>query len=351
MSAKTSARQRAWMQKVQERISAISGILADMKGVKLLALGRTVLQKATGLREVEVVASQGYRTLLMWSLFIGMISHEVLSPDRIATELLTLLGCMPQFMSSALTFAVFAIISAATHEGTLLVAQAFTSLSLISLLTFPLNQLVQAAPQLLACSACFGRIQDFLDQPEKEDVGELDLDPSVPDTEEGLRDNDHNDEHGDQSEKPNDGPSFSAISIHDASFAWSSSARPPVREINLAVPVGSIEVLLGAVGSGKSTLLQGVLGNARIVSGSLQVAPLSLSYCGQTSWLMSGTIRDNIIAGSRFEPQWYAYTLWACSLNRDLQFLSNGDLSEVASNGSSLSGGQKQRIVGLSVLT
>jgi hypothetical protein len=71
------------MQKVQGRLSAICGVVADMKAIKLLGLSKTVLETVTGLREVEVEASQSYRTLLMWSLFIGMLSHHILSPDQI----------------------------------------------------------------------------------------------------------------------------------------------------------------------------------------------------------------------------------------------------------------------------
>lgn len=69
------------MQEVQERLGAICGFLADMKAIKLLALGKTVLQQATDLRQIEVDASQGYRTLLMWSLLIGMATqtHKGLS--------------------------------------------------------------------------------------------------------------------------------------------------------------------------------------------------------------------------------------------------------------------------------
>ena len=297
-----------------------------------------------------MATSQGYRTLLMWSLFIGTPCHRALNPEYVVRDLLTLSGGMPQFMSSALTFAVFAIISAATHHGSLLVAQAFTSLSLISLLTFPLNQLVQAAPQLLACSACFGRIQEFLDQPEKEAMCELDFEQRISDDpqtyvhEDGSKDD--QDVRDDEDEKASVGSSINGISLRDVSFAWSPSAGPVIlQDISLNVPVGSIEMLLGPVGSGKSTLIQGILGNARRVTGSLHVAHGSLSYCGQASWLMSGTIRDNVTAGSAFDDRWYKYTLWACSLERDLQQLPAGDRTEVGSNGSALSGGQKQRVV------
>jgi ATP-binding cassette subfamily C (CFTR/MRP) protein 1 len=256
---------------------------------------------------------------------------------------------MPQFMSSALTFAVFAIISAATHDRSLFVAQAFTSLSLISLLTTPLNQVVQAAPQLLACSACFGRIEEFLEQPEKEgcesELERGDIDNLQKYAHEDLEKNreDEKDE-----EIPIDSSissPVSAVSIRGADFTWSPTAEPVLHNITLQIYMNAIEVLLGPIGSGKSTLIQGILGNARRTRGSVQVVPSSSSFCRQTSWLMSGTIRDNITAGSAFDVEWYRYTLWACSLDREVQRLPIGDLTQVGSNGNSLSGGQKQRVV------
>ena len=69
------------MEKVQERLGAICSVLADMRAIKLLGLSKTVLRNVTGLRETEVDASQGYRTLLMWSLFIGMSRHRALIAD------------------------------------------------------------------------------------------------------------------------------------------------------------------------------------------------------------------------------------------------------------------------------
>lgn len=344
LSAQTSLRQRVWMQKVQERLSAICGFLVDMKAIKILTLGRNILHRATDLRQVEVDASQGYRTLLMWSLFIGMTS-----PKRQAHfELRSLIrsGCMPQFMSSALTFAVFAIISAATNDRSLMVAQAFTSLSLISLLTQPLNQLVQASPQLLACSACFTRIEEFLELPEKDGVSEMKSEQSRSDETQTFS---HEESEKDKREKQNGeidvGLSTIAVSIREASFGWSPSFSPVLHNINLEIRKHSIEVLCGPIGSGKSTLIHGILGNARRITGSLQVAPETSSYCGQVPWLMSGTIRDNILAGSAFDNDWYKYTLWACSLDIDL--LQGGDLTDVGSNGNALSGGQKQRVVSL----
>ena len=54
-----------------------------------------------------------------------------------------------------------------------------------------------------------------------------------------------------------DGP---AICIRDASFAWSFTAQPVLRNVDLVVPRGHLVAVLGAVGSGKSALATALLG-------------------------------------------------------------------------------------------
>ena len=69
-----------------------------------------------------------------------------------------------------------------------------------------------------------------------------------------------------------------------------------------------------------------------------------LAYVSQQSWIFSGTVRDNIILGSHYEPEWFSEVLELCALTRDLELLEDGDLTEVGERGITLSGGQKQRI-------
>jgi ATP-binding cassette, subfamily C (CFTR/MRP), member 1 len=59
------------------------------------------------------------------------------------------------------TFIVFVLIS--TVSGTTLdTSAAFTGLSLISLLAWPMNAMIRTIPMLNAANACFVRIQSFL---------------------------------------------------------------------------------------------------------------------------------------------------------------------------------------------
>ena len=54
-------------------------------------------------------------------------------------------------------------------------------------------------------------------------------------------------------------------------------------------------------------------------------------------------MRDNIILGATFEPDWFAQVVEVCALTRELELLQDGDLTLVGERDLTLSGGQKQR--------
>jgi ABC-type multidrug transport system fused ATPase/permease subunit len=64
----------------------------------------------------------------------------------------------------------------------------------------------------------------------------------------------------------------------------------------------------------------------------------------QTSWIQSGTIRDNILYGKPKDQISYERAIKACALDKDIESFSHGDLTEIGQRGLNLSGGQKQRI-------
>ncbi|KAJ1567224.1 Multidrug resistance-associated protein 4, partial [Cladochytrium tenue] len=163
----------------------------------------------------------------------------------------------------------------------------------------------------------------------------------------------------------------SEIVIKDGSFAWGySSERTPanadsnvekdankqdqsdylsnrliLKDINIVVKKGQISAVIGPVGSGKSSLLNAILGEMDGV-GKTRVALRSkkVAYCMQTSFIMSGTIRDNITFGQPYDGQWFKEVIAACAMERDLQLFSNGELTRVGERGVTLSGGQRARL-------
>jgi hypothetical protein len=72
------------------------------------------------------------------------------------------------YLTPAIMFGVFIAI-AQRSGGSLSVSTAFTSLSLISLLSSPLSLMFTALPQAAMTLACFTRIQDFLVEEDRDD--------------------------------------------------------------------------------------------------------------------------------------------------------------------------------------
>ena len=128
----------------------------------------------------------------------------------------------------------------------------------------------------------------------------------------------------------------------------SERSAPPVvavSDITLSVHPGDLVIVNGAVGAGKTALLQSVLGELELESssGKFEVAP-GAAFVPQTSWIMAGTIRSNILFAAPYDPGYYAQVLTACALDVDIAQLPNGELTEIGDKGVNLSGGQKARI-------
>ena len=77
----------------------------------------------------------------------------------------------------------------------------------------------------------------------------------------------------------------------------------------------------------------------------MQVAVFgSVAYVSQTSWIQSGTVRDNILFGKPFNKELYDKAIKSCALDKDIENFDHGDLTEIGQRGLNMSGGQKQRI-------
>lgn len=170
------------------------------------------------------------------------------------------------------------------------------------------------------------------------------------------------------------------VGFSKASFLWDSSASETpsfqLRDLNLNFPVGKLSLVVGpgqyfpispsdtranlifVVGAGKSALLMSLLGETTQVTGrkflpsplvrDLTADPSILTnttaYSAQTPWLLSATVKDNILFGSNFNEHRYKAVVEACALNPDLEQWERGDQTEVGERGIVVSGGQKARI-------
>lgn len=145
--------------------------------------------------------------------------------------------------------------------------------------------------------------------------------------------------------------SQNVFEIQNATIGYSTDS-PVLKDISINIPKSSMIAITGPVGCGKSTLMKSLLGEALLLSGGISISSDhgGIAYCDQNPWLVSGTIRENIVGYSTsnnpaVDAECYKTTLWACCLEEDLDDLPDGDGTKVGDNGSSLSGGQKKRIV------
>ncbi|OAA54758.1 ABC bile acid transporter [Niveomyces insectorum RCEF 264] len=140
--------------------------------------------------------------------------------------------------------------------------------------------------------------------------------------------------------------------------------RSILRDINLAFPNGELSLVTGKTGSGKSLLLAAILGEVKLVSGSVKVPeapsasvidnanigdenwimPSLTAFVSQTPWIESGTLKENILFGLPFREARYQHVLQACDLEKDVELLIDGDETEVGPKGVTLSGGQRWRV-------
>jgi ABC-type transport system involved in cytochrome bd biosynthesis fused ATPase/permease subunit len=104
--------------------------------------------------------------------------------------------------------------------------------------------------------------------------------------------------------------------------------------------------VVGDIGSGKSSLLYAILNEMTPEPEKDPKITIngSIAYSPQKAWIMSGTVRENIVFGQTLDTQRLNDAIYYACLTDDLQILSKGLDTEIGEKGTNLSGGQKTRI-------
>ncbi|KAF5268054.1 hypothetical protein FOXYS1_1068 [Fusarium oxysporum] len=276
-----------WNEAVQKRVGETSSMLNQMKGIKMMGLTDFFRKMVQGLRVKELKVSAKFRWLLVYFNALAMISAQL-------TPVVVIMS---------------AIYWTKADEG-LSVAEAFTSLSLISLVTQPLIMILVSLMQIAGVVGGCGRIQAFLLLDEQVVAKEtVDVD---------------------------------AVTVQNANFQ-APDGNSLLTDINLHISPGTLNMLAGRVGCGKSSLLRAIIGELIPAEGTVKTED-SLAYCDQVPWLRNTTIRENIVGLSPIDDKWLSTVLHACALDEDLHQLPQGQETTVGSGGVALSGGQKQRV-------
>ncbi|KAF2738556.1 multidrug resistance-associated protein 1 [Polyplosphaeria fusca] len=219
------------------------------------------------------------------------------------------------FLVSCSTFGVFVL----TQNRPLTTEIVFPALTLFNLLTFPLAILPMVITAIVEASVAVGRITSYLLAEELQEDAVIREKTVVESGEESVR-------------------------IRDATFTWNKDeSRQALQDINFSAHKGELSCIVGRVGAGKSSLLQAILGDLWKIKGEV-VLRGAVAYVPQSAWVMNASVRENIVFGHRWDPQFYDKTVKACALRDDFVALPDGDQTMVGERGISLSGGQKARL-------
>ncbi|CAG8706574.1 22409_t:CDS:10 [Dentiscutata erythropus] len=133
------------------------------------------------------------------------------------------------------------------------------------------------------------------------------------------------------------------VYIKDADFSYEGTTRPALKFLDLTLKQGEVIAVVGDVGAGKSSILAAILGQLRKENGVRKIRG-SISYVPHDAWLLNDTLKENILFGNECDDERYQEVIHVCALRRDLEWLSNGDMTEIGERGVNLSLGQRQRV-------
>jgi len=147
------------------------------------------------------------------------------------------------------------------------------------------------------------------------------------------------------------------VEFDKVSFRYADERPYVVRDLSFTVTPGSCFLLTGKSGSGKSTVAKLLLGFYPLTEGTIRIDGRDArhfavnelrQYFGvvpQETVLFSGTVYDNVVAGSAtVSAQDVEQACRAAEIHDFIETLPQGYQTEIGEHGAGLSGGQKQRI-------
>ncbi|KAK7428905.1 ATP-binding cassette glutathione S-conjugate transporter ycf1 [Neonectria magnoliae] len=287
--------QKTQMKNKDARSRLINEIITNMKSIKLYAWGSAFMNKLNYVRNEQEL--KNLRKIGATQAFANFTWTTA-----------------PFFVSCS-TFTVFVL----TQDRPLSTEIVFPALALFNLLTFPLAVLPMVITAIVEASVAVGRLTGFLTAEE--------LQPNA------ITINPAPEELGEET-----------VIIRDGTFSWNRHEdKNALRDIHFTAYKGELSCVVGRVGAGKSSFLQSILGDLWKVKGSVEVRG-TVAYASQQTWILNATVKENIIFGYRYDPDFYEKTIQACALMDDFAQLPDGDETVVGERGISLSGGQKARV-------
>eukprot|EP00041_Stephanoeca_diplocostata_P041742 m.8681 g.8681 ORF g.8681 m.8681 type:complete len:1381 (+) comp6678_c0_seq2:190-4332(+) len=297
-----------------KRVKIVSEILKGMRVLKMNAWVRPFRELLSKLRRDEI--------------------RELRHINMTRAIQMGLYFCTPVILS----FAVF--VPYVLNKNTLTDEKVFATISLFNAVRFTVGQCLPVAIQSLAeIQVVFARLQRMLSLDENAVVAAAPHEAVLASELPGAALSPGSDP---RTQRPPQGVS---IAVRNLTCRWTDD-ETTLSDVSFTVAPGEFVMVVGAVGSGKTSLLMALLRELDMdPGGSVELSPgASVAYAPQEAWILSDTVRNNILFGLPFDPVHYRHVISKCQLTRDLEILPQGDATEVGERGVTLSGGQRARI-------
>lgn len=300
-----------WNEYISSRTSHMSGVLSNIKGIKMMGLEEAVAAKAEQRRDEEINACKSEKKGTGCMMALKPLENHFVTGALI-------LGCF--------YFEVW--------EGGLDSSLLFPMMILDDFLYYPFRDLGECLPQLKKLYTHFERIRTFLTLPERKDprvIRNFNREHLFVDELEGLTPDEA------RAQKR-------CIALQDVSVAATEDGEYVLQNLQISICFGTLTIVTGRTGSGKTLLLKTLLGEVAKTKGWIHVATTDMAYCGQTVWIPNVTLREAVVGENRFIPERYEQVVHACCLEGEDNRWNVGDNDTVGTNGAKLSGGQKKRV-------
>ncbi|KAL7281057.1 hypothetical protein ACG7TL_004359 [Trametes sanguinea] len=312
--------QKEMMGKTDARVQTTSEVLNVVRMIKLFGWEPRVAKQIDERREAEL----RFLAKTRWLEIVNNVFNYSIP-----------------LISMATTFATYTIIM----KGELTASKLFSSNAAFSLIQQQMHMIFYYIPTLIQARVSLDRINGFLHETELLDE---------------FADVKHEDTLASRFAPVTHDPEI--LGIRKTSFTWTNDAGTPASsgrgsgrkfvlriDDELLFKRGCVNLVVGHTGSGKTSLLMALLGEMHAEPmGPESFVSLprdgGVAYAAQESWVLSDTIRNNILFGAPYDEVRYAKVTKQCALERDLSLFEAGDKTEVGEKGITLSGGQKARI-------
>ncbi|KAI9598979.1 hypothetical protein BDF19DRAFT_419287 [Syncephalis fuscata] len=282
----------AMARRTADRVGAISEILTSLRTIKCYAWEVFFRDRVKAIRREELRHLRRSLMAKAWTFMIAFVSPVVLALLCLVME--------QQIMGE--------INMRATHI--------FTLLSIFNMMRVPLIMLPLAVRSQQSAKVVHNRLDEFFSQPE--------VRPPLVEP------------------PPADDPKL-RIYMNNADFIWEGDVNPTISFLSMTVRAGDIVAVVGDVGAGKSSTILAIMGQLRKSEGIMHLHG-SIAYVPSEPWLVSSTLKENIVFGMPYDEHKYRAVIRACALTRDIKSLSRGDDTAIGERGANLTLAQRHRV-------